>query len=66
MSWNDLIYGIGDLVFSSFELLKITASNNQDSFVNWFYIVAIFVLLVVWVRAQAKYNKEAERNGTLK
>jgi hypothetical protein len=66
MSWNDLIYGIGDLIYASFDLLKITAISNQDSIVNWFYIVAIFVLLVVWVKVQANYNKEAERNGTLK
>ncbi len=66
MSWNELVYGIGDLIFASFDLLKITAINNQDSIVNWFYIVAIFVLLVVWVKVQADYNKKAEREGTLK
>lgn len=66
MSWNDLIYGIGDLIYSSFELLKITAWSNQDSLVNWFYIVAMFVLVVVWVKVQADYNKKAQQNGTLK
>jgi len=66
MSWNDLVYGLGDLIYASFDLLKITATSNQDSFVNWFYIVAIFLLIVVWVRAQVNYNKEAERNGTMK
>lgn len=66
MSWNELVYGIGDLIFASFDLLKLTAINNQDSIVNWFYIVAIFVLLVVWVKVQADYNKKAEREGTLK
>ncbi len=66
MSWNEIIYGIGDLIFASFDLLKITAINNTDSIVNWFYIVALFLLIVVWVKQQANYNKEAEQNGTMK
>ncbi|KAB1063197.1 hypothetical protein [Salibacter halophilus] len=60
MTWNELIYGIGDLVTLTFELLK--AGNN---YVNWFFIVLIAVVLTGWVVMQQKYNKEAKQNGTL-
>ena len=56
--WNDLIYGIGDAVFASFELLK--AGND---YVNWLFIGAIFFILVGWVAKQIGMNKEAERTG---
>jgi len=33
---------------------------------NVFFIVVCSVAIVLWVRRLAKYNKEAEQNGTLK
>ncbi|MDR9399422.1 hypothetical protein [Salibacter sp.] len=60
MTWNELIYAIGDFVTLTFELLK--AGNN---YVNWFFIVLIAIVLTGWVVMQQKYNKEAKENGTL-
>lgn len=61
MSWNELVYGLGDLVTLSFELLKAGGNN-----VNNLFIAAITLVLAAWVFKQIRYNKEAERNGTLK
>lgn len=61
MSWNDLIFAIGDFISGTFEVLKI-----GENYVNWFYIAVIFVILVGWLAMQAKYNKEAEQTGGLK
>jgi hypothetical protein len=60
MTWNELIYAIGDFVTLTFELLK--AGNN---YVNWFFIVLVAIVLTGWVVMQQKYNKEAKENGTL-
>lgn len=61
MSWNELVYGLGDAVFASFDFLKM--GNN---YVNWFFIVVTFAVLVGWVNMQAKYNAEAKRTGGFK
>lgn len=60
MSWNELIYGIGDLAMESFKLLEL----GGDA-VNWFFIVLTFIILCGWVNMQIKYIKEDKRNGNL-
>ena len=59
MSWNDFVYGLGDLIFNSFELLK--AGGNA---VNVFFIIIIALSLAGWVFMQVGYNKDAKQNGT--
>lgn len=59
MSWNDFVYGLGDLIFNSFELLK--AGGNS---VNVFFIAIIAASLAGWVFMQVGYNKEAKQKGT--
>jgi hypothetical protein len=59
--WNDLVYGIGDAVFASFDLLKV-----GNDYVNWLFIGAIAFILVGWVVKQIQLNKEAERTGGFK
>ena len=56
--WNEFVIGLGNLIYSSFAILE--AGNN---YVNWFFIAAIFVVLVGWVTKQIQYNKEAKRTG---
>lgn len=56
--WNDLIYGIGDMIFASFALLEM----GSDA-VNWFFIGMVAFILVAWVLKQVKYNKEAQETG---
>ncbi len=60
MSWNELIYSIGDFVAWTFQFLEM-----GGDFVNWFFIVATFIILAGWVTMQIKYIKEDKRNGRL-
>lgn len=55
------IEAIGALFTESFKLL--TALGNGF---NWFIIVIMSILAVIWIKKMADYNKEAEQNGTLK
>lgn len=57
----EFIEAIGALITESFKLL--TALGNSF---NWFIIVIIATLGVIWIKKMADYNKEADRNGTLK
>lgn len=61
MTWNELIFAIGDIVKATFELLKL-AENS----VNWFYVVVIAAVLIGWLVMQANFNREAERSGGYK
>lgn len=60
MTWNDLIYGIGDLATETFKILPVLGNNF-----NWFIIVIGMVLMAIWLKMQADYNKEAKKNGTI-
>lgn len=62
MSSNEVFAIIADIFMATFEIIK--AGNN---YVNWFFIVIIFIALVVWMFMQAKYNKEEmTKYGSLK
>ncbi|MFY9309214.1 MAG: hypothetical protein WAQ28_09240 [Bacteroidia bacterium] len=61
MNWTDIFNGIGDFFQWTFKF--ITVFKNAP---NIFFWLLIAVLTVVWLRMQAKYNKEAEKNNTLK
>lgn len=53
--------GLGDLVAQSFLLLEAIGNSF-----NYFMIGVGFILMVIWVRRMAQYNREAAQNGTLK
>ncbi|MEO6902094.1 MAG: hypothetical protein ABI315_02990 [Bacteroidia bacterium] len=61
MNMTDVFNGIGRLFESSFGPIK--ALGNIPNIFFWVIIVS---LIIVWLRKQTKYNKEAEENGTLK
>lgn len=61
MTWNELIYGIGDLMTWTFKILPVLGDNF-----NWMLIGIGFILLIVWLRQMAAYNREADQNGTLR
>lgn len=58
---TEFIEAIGNLFTESFALLRLLG----DGF-NWLIIVIMFILSVIWIKKMGDYNKEAERNGTLK
>ncbi|MGB3949216.1 MAG: hypothetical protein WBM13_14610 [Bacteroidia bacterium] len=61
MNWTDIFNGIGNFFQWSFQFIK--AFGNAP---NVFFWLLIGALTIVWLRMQAKYNKEAEKNNTLK
>lgn len=61
MNWTDIFIGIGDFFQWTFKLIKGLQNGP-----NIFFWLLIAVLTVVWLRMQAKYNREAEKNNTLK
>ncbi len=61
MNWTDIFNGIGDFFQWSFKLIKGLGNGP-----NLFFWLLIAALVLVWLRMQANYNKEAEKNNTIK
>jgi len=61
MYWNDLVYGLGDFFQWTFKILPILGNIPNNVF-----LLIGFVLFFYWIKEQHRYNKEAEKNGTLK
>lgn len=52
---------LGQLTLDSFALLRALGNGF-----NWFIIVIMFILSVIWIKKMADYNRDAAENGTLK
>lgn len=61
MNWTDIFNGIGDFFQWSFKFIKGLGNGP-----NLFFWLLIASLVLVWLRMQANYNKEAGKNNTLK
>jgi hypothetical protein len=62
MNSSDFWYAVGDFFTESFAILRMGGNA-----VNWFFIVAISVALIVWMVMQSRYNaEEMKENGKLK
>jgi hypothetical protein len=61
MNMTDVFYKIGHFCQWTFKIMK--GLGNGPNIFFWLLIVS---LLVIWLRMQAKYNKEAEQNSTIK
>ena len=59
--WTKMIYKIAELAESSFAILE--ALGNLA---NVAIIIIGVVMMVWWIGQMFKYDREAERNGTLK
>jgi len=60
MSWNDIVYGLGDLLTATFEILP--ALGNLP---NMLFSAVIFAGLVYWIFELKKYKAAAKKNGTI-
>lgn len=60
MSWNDFVYGLGDIFEATFEILP-----PLGNLPNAIFSLVIFGGLVYWMNQLGKYKKEAKRNGTI-
>jgi len=61
MTWTDIFNGLGHFFQWTFTFME--KLGNGPNLIFWLIIVS---LLFVWLRMQAKFNKEAKKNGTLK
>jgi hypothetical protein len=60
MNMTDVFNGIGNFFLWSFQYIK--GLGNKP---NIFFWILIVVLIVTWLRMQAKFNREAKSNNTL-
>ena len=60
MTWNDFVYGLGDLLTETFTILPILGNIP-----NILFTLVIMAGLVYWIFELKKYKAEARRNGTI-
>jgi hypothetical protein len=60
MTWNELVYGLGDLLEATFEILP-----PLGNIPNVLFILIIFGSLVYWLMELVKYKKKAKQDGTI-
>ena len=58
MTWNDFVYGLGDLMELTFTILP-TLGNLP----NVLFTLVIFAGLVYWMLELKKYKAEAKKSG---
>lgn len=59
---KDLFFTIQDIVYASFKPLELLGELHF----NTFFVLCIIGGLAGWLKLQNDYNKEAEKNNTLK
>ncbi len=57
----EFVDAIGQLFTDSFAILRLL----ENGF-NWMIIGIIAILMVIWVKKMSDFNKEADKNGTLR
>ncbi len=60
MNWTDIFNGIGSFFQWTFTFMK--GLGNGPNLLFWLIIA---VLVIVWLRMQGKFNKEAKEKNTL-
>ncbi len=58
MTWNDFVYGLGDLLEASFQILP-----GLGNLPNALFSLVIFGGLVYWIRELSKYKAQAKIDG---
>jgi hypothetical protein len=61
MTMTDVWYGIGSFFQWTFQFMKGLGNGP-----NVFFWLLIATLVLVWLRMQGRFNKEAEKNNTIK
>ena len=59
MNWTDIFNGTGHFFQWTFHYMKALGNGP-----NIFFWIVIISLIILWLRMQTKFNKEAEKNGT--
>ena len=58
MTWNEIVYGLGDLLEETFKILP-----PLGNIPNILFTLVIFGGLVYWIMELKKYKAEAKRTG---
>lgn len=58
MTWNELVYGLGDLLEATFAILP-----PLGNIPNAIFTAIIFGGFIYWLMQLNKYKKEAKRTG---
>ena len=61
MTWTDIFNGLGSFFQWTFSFMK--GLGNGPNILFWIIICS---LILVWLRMQANFNKEAKEKGTIK
>ncbi|UTW64062.1 hypothetical protein KFE98_07955 [bacterium SCSIO 12741] len=59
MTWNGIIYGLGDLLLDSFALLRVLGNEF-----NTVLIVVGFIMATWWTLQLVKFSKQAGSNSS--
>ena len=60
MTWNEIVYGLGDLLEATFKILP-----PLGNIPNILFSLIIFGGLVYWIMELKKYKAIAKENGTI-
>ncbi len=60
MSWNDFVYGLGDLFEATFEILPLL-----ENLPNVLFTLTIFGGLVYWMIQLKKYKAQSKIDGSI-
>lgn len=60
MTWNEIVYGLGDLIEMTFEILPLLGNLP-----NILFSLIIFGSLVYWLKELSNYNKKAKQEGSI-
>ena len=60
MSWNDLVYGLGDVIEATFVI-----ATSLGNIPNILFTLVIIAGLAYWVMQLDKYKKRAEETGEI-
>lgn len=58
MTWNEIVYGLGDLLEATFEILP-----PLGNLPNILFTLIIFVAFFYWMKQLKDYREEAKRTG---
>lgn len=61
MRINEIAYWLGDVFETSFKILPILGNA-----MNYLIIGVGLVLMLIWIKKMFDFNKEADRQGTLR
>ena len=60
MTWNEFVYGLGDVITATFKILKVLGNIP-----NTIFILLIMGCIGYWLIQLMKFKKEAKANGTI-